>query len=137
MVRNFVIIPLVLMLAAQKPVKKPDVHPDFHFGSYPWSRTGADLMKDELSREVIVAFAEGWSIGDSFYVTVQTLTTVGYGDLPPHNPAGRAFAVVVMLMGVGGVALAASTIVQSIVQSRSNERSAAEAYAGVHKAHSR
>src|SRR5256886_9111335 len=60
---------------------------------------------------------EGWSIGDSFYVTVQTLTTVGYGDLPPHNPAGRAFAVVVMLMGVGGVALAASTIVQSVVQS--------------------
>jgi len=60
---------------------------------------------------------EGWSIGDSFYVTVQTLTTVGYGDLPPHNPAGRAFAVAVMLIGVGAVALAASTIVQSIVQS--------------------
>ena len=60
---------------------------------------------------------EGWSIGDSFYVTVQTLTTVGYGDIPPQNPAGRAFAVVVMLMGVGGVALAASTIVQSVVQS--------------------
>jgi len=60
---------------------------------------------------------EGWSIGDSFYVTVQTLTTVGYGDIPPQNPAGRAFAVVVMLIGVGGVALAASTIVQSIVQS--------------------
>src|SRR5256714_3761658 len=60
---------------------------------------------------------EGWSIGDSFYETVQTLTTVGYGALPPHNPAGRTFAVVVMLIGVGGVALAASTIVQSIVQS--------------------
>ena len=60
---------------------------------------------------------EGWSIGDSFYVTVQTLTTVGYGDIPPQHRAGRAFAVVVMLMGVGGVALAASTIVQSIVQS--------------------
>lgn len=60
---------------------------------------------------------EGWSFGDSFYVTVQTLTTVGYGDLPPHSPAGRSFAVVVMLIGVGGVALAASTIVQSVVQS--------------------
>src|SRR2546423_177268 len=60
---------------------------------------------------------EGWSIGDSFYVTVQTLTTVGYGDLPPHSGAGLAFAVIVMLMGVGGVALAASTIVQSVVQS--------------------
>lgn len=63
------------------------------------------------------AVIEGWSLSDSLYVTVQTLTTVGYGDLPPHSSAGRAFAVVVMLMGVGGVALAASTIVQSVVQS--------------------
>jgi voltage-gated potassium channel len=60
---------------------------------------------------------EGWPLADSLYVTVQTLTTVGYGDLPPHSSAGRAFAVIVMLMGVGGVALAASTIVQSVVQS--------------------
>jgi voltage-gated potassium channel len=62
-------------------------------------------------------FIEGWSLGDSFYVTVQTLTTVGYGDLPPRTLAGRGFAIVVMLLGVGGVALAASTIVQSVVQS--------------------
>src|SRR5205807_8172087 len=47
---------------------------------------------------------EGWPVSDSLYVTVQTLTTVGYGDLPPHTAAGRAFAVIVMLMGVGGVA---------------------------------
>jgi voltage-gated potassium channel len=60
---------------------------------------------------------EGWSLADSFYVTVQTLTTVGYGDLPPRSAAGRGFAIIVMLIGVGGVALAASTIVQSVVQS--------------------
>lgn len=60
---------------------------------------------------------EGWSVSDSFYVTVQTLTTVGYGDIPPRSLAGRGFAIVVMLIGVGGVALAASTIVQSVVQS--------------------
>ena len=60
---------------------------------------------------------EGWTVGDSFYVTVQTLTTVGYGDLPPRTLAGRGFAIVIMLIGVGGVALAASTIVQSVVQS--------------------
>jgi voltage-gated potassium channel len=62
-------------------------------------------------------FIEGWTLADGFYVTVQTLTTVGYGDLPPRTLAGRGFAVVVMLIGVGGVALAASTIVQSVVQS--------------------
>lgn len=60
---------------------------------------------------------EGWSFSDSLYTTVQTLTTVGYGDMPPHTARGRFFAIVVMLIGVGGVALAASTIVQSVVQS--------------------
>ena len=60
---------------------------------------------------------EGWSIADSIYVTVQTLTTVGYGDQTPRSGMGRTFAVVVMLIGAGGVALAVSTIVQSIVQS--------------------
>ena len=60
---------------------------------------------------------EQWSLGKSLYVTVQTLTTVGYGDVPPQSPAGRGFAVIIMLIGVGGVALAASTIVQSVVQS--------------------
>jgi len=62
-------------------------------------------------------FVEGWSLADSLYVTVQTLTTVGYGDLPPHSGRGRLFAVLVMLIGAGGVALAISTIVQSVVQS--------------------
>src|SRR5438132_2359509 len=60
---------------------------------------------------------EGWSLVDSLYVTVQTLTTVGYGDVTPRNGTGRLFAVVVMLIGAGGVALAVSTIVQSVVQS--------------------
>jgi voltage-gated potassium channel len=62
-------------------------------------------------------FIEGWSYADSFYVSVQTLTTVGYGDQPPRSGGGRLFAVVVMLIGAGGVALAVSTIVQSVVQS--------------------
>jgi voltage-gated potassium channel len=62
-------------------------------------------------------FVEGWTLADSLYVTVQTLTTVGYGDLPPRSGGGRLFAVVVMLIGVAGVALFVSTIVQSVVQS--------------------
>ena len=61
-------------------------------------------------------FVEGWTLADSLYVTVQTLTTVGYGDVPPRSGPGRLFAVVVMLIGAGGVALAISTIVQSVVK---------------------
>jgi len=59
---------------------------------------------------------EGWSLSDSLYVTVQTLTTVGYGDIPPHSQRGRFFAVLIMMIGAGGVALAVSTIVQSVVK---------------------
>jgi voltage-gated potassium channel len=59
---------------------------------------------------------EGWALADSLYVTIQTLTTVGYGDLTPRSGAGRLFAVLVMLIGAGGVALAVSTIVQSVVK---------------------
>src|SRR6266851_9387151 len=62
-------------------------------------------------------FIERWPLADSLYVTVQTLTTVGYGDQTPRSGVGRMFAVAVMLIGAGGVALAVSTIVQSVVQS--------------------
>lgn len=62
MVKNFLIVPLVLLLSAQKPVKKPDVHPDFQFGSYPWSRTAESLLKDDLAREIVVGYSRGWDV---------------------------------------------------------------------------
>ena len=34
---------------------------------------------------------EGWSVADAFYMTVTTVTTVGYGEVHPLSPAGRAF----------------------------------------------
>lgn len=60
---------------------------------------------------------EGWSILDSLYVTVQTVTTVGFGDLTPGSILGRAFATVFMLVGVGVVLYALTSTVHSIVQS--------------------
>ncbi|HJS24182.1 MAG TPA: NAD-binding protein [Pyrinomonadaceae bacterium] len=60
---------------------------------------------------------EGWSILDSLYVTAQTVTTVGFGDLTPHTPFGRIFATVFMVVGVGIVLYALTSTVQSIVHS--------------------
>ena len=60
---------------------------------------------------------EGWSILDSLYVTTQTVTTVGYGDIVPRTSYGRAFATIFMLVGVGVVLYALTSTVQSIVQS--------------------
>ena len=60
---------------------------------------------------------EGWSILDSLYVTAQTVTTVGFGDLTPRTPFGRAFAVIFMMVSVGIVLYALTTTVQTIVHS--------------------
>jgi voltage-gated potassium channel len=60
---------------------------------------------------------EGWSILDSLYVTAQTVTTVGFGDIAPRTAAGRAFATVFMIVGVGIVLYALTSTVQSIVHS--------------------
>jgi len=60
---------------------------------------------------------EGWSLLDSLYVTAQTITTVGFGDLTPKTRAGRIFATAFMVLGVGVVLYALTATVQSIVQS--------------------
>jgi hypothetical protein len=60
-VRNFLILPLILVLS-QKPAEKPKVHADFQFGSYPSSRQGEQIMKEDLARMVIVAYHEGWGL---------------------------------------------------------------------------
>ena len=59
---------------------------------------------------------EGWSFTDSLFMTVTTVTTVGYGEVHPLSQSGRIFTILLMLTGVGTVAYALSTTVQSIVQ---------------------
>jgi voltage-gated potassium channel len=66
---------------------------------------------------IVFHILEGWSIVDSLYVTAQTVTTVGFGDVVPRTVAGRAFATVFMMVGVGIVLYALTSMVQGIVQS--------------------
>lgn len=45
--------------------------------------------------------AEGWSLLDSFYFSVITLTTVGYGDLSPSTGASKIFTIFYIFVGIG------------------------------------
>jgi voltage-gated potassium channel len=66
---------------------------------------------------IVFHILEGWSIVDSLYLTAQTVTTVGFGDLAPRTMYGRIFASIFMLSSVGIVLYALTSTVQSIVQS--------------------
>jgi hypothetical protein len=52
-------------------------------------------------------YLEDWSWASSFYFTVVSLTTVGYGDLAPTTDATRVFTALFIL---GGVAVVVSAI---------------------------
>ena len=60
---------------------------------------------------------EGTDWVDSLYVSTETVTTVGYGDIPPRSRAGKIFAIIFMLLGVGTVLYALTVLAQAVLQS--------------------
>jgi voltage-gated potassium channel len=59
---------------------------------------------------------EGWSLLDSLYMVVMTVTTVGYETPAPLTHAGRVFAIVFMIVGVGTAGYLLSIALQSLVR---------------------
>jgi hypothetical protein len=55
---------------------------------------------------------------------VQTVTTVGYGDIVPHNVSGRIVGTIVMLEGTAFVAIITAVITSSFVARASRELAA-------------
>jgi voltage-gated potassium channel len=56
------------------------------------------------------------SIGDGLWWAVQTITTVGYGDLVPKSATGRIVASVVMLIGIGFLTVITATITSTFIE---------------------
>jgi voltage-gated potassium channel len=57
------------------------------------------------------------NIGDGLWWSVQTVTTVGYGDHVPTNAVGRVVAAVVMLVGIGFLSVITATITAAFIES--------------------
>ena len=57
---------------------------------------------------------EGWSAWDAFYMTVITVTTVGYKEVHDLSWAGQAFTILIIVSGVGA-ALYSFTLLAAVV----------------------
>jgi voltage-gated potassium channel len=67
---------------------------------------------------------EGWSLWDAFYMTVITITTVGYGEVHPLTAGGQVFTVLLLLTGVGTFFYAFTLFMSVLSEGKWTERRA-------------
>ncbi len=65
---------------------------------------------------------EGYPLFDAFYMTLITVTTVGYQEVHPLSSAGRAFNSALIIFGVSVVFFAVGTMTQTIIEMELHDR---------------
>jgi voltage-gated potassium channel len=82
--------------------------------------------------ERVVDHREFPTIGKGLWFALQTVTTVGYGDVTPAQTGGRVIAAIVMLTGIGFLAVVTASVTAALVES-SRRRYAAQADAEIER----
>jgi voltage-gated potassium channel len=59
---------------------------------------------------------EGYTFFDAFYMTLITITTVGYEEIHPLSRAGRIFNSLLILFGVSAMFFAVGAVTQTIIE---------------------
>ena len=76
--------------------------------------------------ERVLDHREFHTIGRGLWFALQTVTTVGYGDVTPRDAVGRFIGAVVMLSGIGFIAVITASVTASLVEN-SRRRFSAQA----------
>lgn len=61
---------------------------------------------------------EGWRMIDALYMTIITLTTVGYGEVYRLSDAGHVYTIVLIITGVGFFLYVIGAVIQFMVEGR-------------------
>lgn len=78
---------------------------------------GAVIVGGTLGYTII----EGWSLFDSLYMTIITITTTGYKEVGELSVAGKIFSMTLMFLGIGVFFYTLNTIIPIIIE-RKEER---------------
>ncbi len=68
-------------------------------------------------------------LGTAVWFMLQTVTTVGYGDVTPVSPLGRSVAGIVMIVSIGFVTIVTALITSTFVEAAQRQRRADDAAA--------
>jgi voltage-gated potassium channel len=66
------------------------------------------------------------SVGLGMWWAVQTVTTLGYGDIVPTQLTGRLLAAATMIVGIGFLSLITATVASVLVSQATTETSSEE-----------
>jgi len=66
------------------------------------------------------------SLGEGLWWAVQTVTTVGYGDVVPTSPLGRIVGVAVMITGIAFLTVTTAAITNLFIEQARRRRSTAD-----------
>jgi voltage-gated potassium channel len=101
----------------------------------PSVRTAAGVIVTATVMTVVVGGVLMWLLDHDEYSNIwvgmwwalQTVTTVGYGDVTPRHTSGRIVATFVMLEGIAFLTIIIAAITSTFVARAQEEREAAEA----------
>jgi hypothetical protein len=68
----------------------------------------------QLALGLLIAWVEGWALGDGAYFTFITGLTIGYGDLVPRQPLSRTLAILIGFLGTVLSGLVAAIAVRAL-----------------------
>jgi voltage-gated potassium channel len=62
------------------------------------------------------------TLGEGMWWSLQTVTTVGYGDVVPHSAWGRILGGMIMLSGIAFIAVVTAAVTAALVESARRRR---------------
>jgi voltage-gated potassium channel len=62
------------------------------------------------------------NLGEAWWWALQTVTTVGYGDIVPSDTKGRVIGAVLMLQGIGFITVIAASVTAALIEQARKKR---------------